>query len=318
MTLIKVRTRGFSNLVSITILTALYFLGGLVGQESAFMSKSVALVWPPAGIALAAILLFGYRFWPGVALGACLFSLMNGMPLGFFTLGTAVGNTIGAVVCVFLLERFVHFHNRIDRMRDAVGFIVLACLIGTTVNASFNVVSLIYSQQLSWDDLFPQILQWWVPNAMAGLVITPFILAWVTPSTKRWDWPLIVEGMICGFFLIVGTLISLDSALSIGNYPLAYLPYPFLVWGALRLGQRGATTGTLVVASLAIYSLLQHRGPFVTDLERDSLMLIGSYIGILAVSNLILATAAIERERAEEAVADSEKNIGRWSRTRPS
>src|ERR1039458_2574516 len=95
------------TLVRAVAILALYFLGGLIGKETAFFSGSVFLVWPPAGIALAAILLFGYRFWPGVALGAVLFSFMNGMPLGFFTLGTAIGNTMGAIVCAYLLERFV-------------------------------------------------------------------------------------------------------------------------------------------------------------------------------------------------------------------
>src|SRR5271166_1748406 len=85
------------TLTRVVILIALYFLGGLLGKEASFLSGSVALVWPPAGIALAAILLFGYRFWPGVALGAVLFSLMNGVPFGFFTLGTAIGNTLGAI-----------------------------------------------------------------------------------------------------------------------------------------------------------------------------------------------------------------------------
>src|SRR5271170_6394546 len=96
-----------STFTRVVILIALYFIGGLIGKETAFFSGSVALVWPPAGIALAAILLFGYRFWPGVALGAVLFSSMNGMPFRFFTLGTAVGNTMGAVVCAYLLKRFI-------------------------------------------------------------------------------------------------------------------------------------------------------------------------------------------------------------------
>src|SRR5436309_11818896 len=106
-----------STLTRVVILTAIYFLGGLLGKESSFLSGSVALVWPPAGIALAAILLFGYRFWPGVALGAILFSFMNGMPLGFFTLGTAIGNTVGAIVCTFLLKRSIGFDNAMARTR---------------------------------------------------------------------------------------------------------------------------------------------------------------------------------------------------------
>jgi integral membrane sensor domain MASE1 len=114
-------------LTRVVLLIALYFLGGLLGKEASFLSGSVALVWPPSGIALAAILLFGYRFWPGVAAGAVLFSCMNGMPLAFFTLGTALGNTMGAIVCTFLLERFIRFDSAMERTSDVVGFIGLAC-----------------------------------------------------------------------------------------------------------------------------------------------------------------------------------------------
>ncbi len=298
-----------TTVTRVVILTALYFLGGLLGKEASFLSGSVALVWPPAGIALAAILLFGYRFWPGVALGAVLFSLMNGMPLGFFTLGTAIGNTMGAIVCAFLLKRLVAFDNAMERTRDAVGFIGLACFLGTTVNAAFNVVSLAYAGTMPWPNLFPSVPEWWVPNALAALVVAPFIITWATPSALRWHLRLILEAAICGAGLAAGTLISFHSwfVYGIQTYPLAYLPFPFLVWGALRFGQRGATTGTLLVSALAIHSLLGRRGPFVTSAVRESLMLMGTYIGVLAVTNMLLAAAAAERRRAEKAVRASAK-----------
>jgi len=305
------QNRKLTTLTRVVVLIALYFVGGLIGKETSFLSGSVALVWPPAGIALAAILLFGYRFWPGVALGAVLFSFMNGMPLGFFTLGTAIGNTMGAVVCAYLLERFIAFDNAMERTRDVTGYIGLACFLGTTVNAAFNVVSLAYSGAVAWDNLFSTTLVWWMPNALAGLVVAPFIITWATPSATRWNGKLIAEAVICGAGLVGGTLISFNSwfVYGIQNYPLAYLPFPFLVWGALRFGQRGATTGTLLVSALAIHSLLQGIGPFVTNTERDSLMLIGSYIGILAVTNMLLAAAAAERRAAERAVSESEKRF---------
>src|ERR1700692_2314587 len=112
--------RNLTTFTRVVILIALYFLGGLLGKETSFLSGNVALVWPPAGIALAAILLFGHRFWPGVALGAVLFSLMNGMPFGFFTLGTAIGNTMGAIVCAYLLKKFIAFGNAMERTRDVI------------------------------------------------------------------------------------------------------------------------------------------------------------------------------------------------------
>jgi PAS domain S-box-containing protein len=303
--------RNLTTFTRVVVLIALYFIGGLIGKETTFLSGSVALVWPPAGIAIAAILLFGYRFWPGVALGAVLFSSMNGMPFGFFTLGTAIGNTMGAIVCAFLLKKFIRFENTMERTRDVTGYIGMACILGTTVNAAFNVVSLAYSGAVAWDDFFSTTLVWWVPNALSGLVVAPFIITWSTPSTTRWNGKLIFEAVICGAGLVGGTLISFNSwfVYGIQNYPLAYLPFPFLVWGALRFGQRGATTGTLLVSVLAIYSLIRGTGPFVTSTEKDSLMLIGSYIGILAVTNMLLAAAAAERRTAERAVSESEKRF---------
>jgi PAS domain S-box-containing protein len=304
----KLKLTAFTRVV---LLIAIYFLGGLLGKEASFMSGSVALVWPPAGIALAAILLFGYRFWPGVALGAVLFSCMGGTPLGFFTLGTAIGNTIGAIICAYLLKRIPGFNNSLERTRDVSYYIGLVGFLGTTVNATFNVVGLIYSGRASWDDLFSNILAWWVPNALAALVIAPLIITWASPSTTRWTRTLVVEAVICAIGLVVGTVISFNSWIfqGIENYPLAYLPFPFMIWGALRFGPRGATAGTLLVSSLAMYSLLQGTGPFVTNSVRDSLMLIGSYIGVLAITNLLLAAGAAERRKAERAVSESEKKF---------
>ena len=298
-----------SNIVRIACINALYFFGGMLGKESSFMSGNVSLVWPPSGIALAAIILFGYRFWPWVALGAILFSVMDGSPFGFFTLGTAIGNSIGAIICGYLLERFVKFRPAMDRVKDVTGFVGLACLLGTTVNAMFNVVGLIYSGVLGWHHLFPKVVEWWVPNAMAGLVVAPFLLSWVAPSGIKWRWPRIIEALVCSLGLAAATLISFNSwyVQGIQNYPLAYLPCPFIVWGALRFGQRGATTGTLLVSVVAIYQLLQGRGPFLAATEKESLMLIGSYIGILAITNMLLAGVASEKLNAESAVSQSEE-----------
>lgn len=300
---------GLSFFSRVIILIAFYFVGGLLGREAAFKSGTVALVWPPAGIALAAILLFGYRFWPGVALGAVLFTFWSGHPSGFFTWGTAVGNTVGALVCAYLLERFVQFRTSMERVRDVAGFVLLACFVGTSVNALFTVLGLGYTNDLEWETLFPKLVQWWVPNALSALVVAPLILVWGSPSTLRWKPKLVAEAAVCAVGLVLGTIISFQSWYVYGlqNYPLAYLPYPFLLWGALRFGLRGATAGTLVVTGVAIHALLEGRGPFVTDSVNESLMLIGSYIGVIAVSNLFLAAATAERERALRTVTENEK-----------
>jgi two-component system, cell cycle sensor histidine kinase and response regulator CckA len=306
----------FSLPTRAVLLAACYVIGGLLGSKSsALMGGNVPLVWAPSGIALAAILLFGYRMWWGVALGACLFSFVQGTPGAFFTLATAFGNTIGAVICAYLLEHFIQFQYSMARVKFVTGFILFACLLGTTVNAAFNVIGLCYSGQLPWDQLlwkqvFTTVVVWWVPNAMGALVVTPLILAWAAPSSVRWSRPRIVEAVFCGAGLLVGTQLSFNSWFVYGmeNYPLAYLPYPFLVWAALRFGLRGATTGTFVVSALSIYELLHQLGPFWAGRGHDqtSLMLIGCYIGVVAVGDLLLAAAAVEREAAVRDTIKSE------------
>ena len=199
-----------------------------------------------------------------------------------------------------------------ERTRDVTGYIGLACFLGTTVNALFNVVSLAYSGAVAWDNLFSTTLVWWVPNALAGLVVAPFIITWATPSAIRWNARLIAEAVICGAGLVGGTLISFNSwfVYGIQNYPLAYLPFPFLVWGALALWPaRRDRRERCWCRRWRSHSLLRGSGPFVTNTEKDSLMLIGSYIGILAVTNMLLAAAAAERRAAERAVSESEKRF---------
>ncbi|HEX3988818.1 MAG TPA: MASE1 domain-containing protein, partial [Verrucomicrobiae bacterium] len=291
------------------LLALVYLVSGMLGKASSFMHGEVALVWPPAGIALAAVLVFGYRIWWGVLVGAWIFTFTRGSPFGFFTAATAVGNTVGALVCAFFLERFVHFKNSMERLKDTCGFILLACVLGTTVNALFNVIGLCYSGKLPWDELFANVVVWWVPNAMGVLVVTPFVLAWLRPSSVTLSLQTVVEAVVCAFLLICGTDLSFNTWFvnGVGSYPLAYLPYPFLVWAALRFGQRGATTGTLIVSGWSIYELLHGRGPFWSGNDQTSLMLIGSYIGVLAVGNLLLAAAGMEREIAVRDTRESEK-----------
>src|SRR4051794_17287431 len=97
-----------STATRIIILTAFYFVGGIAGKDSTFMNGTVSLVWPASGIATAAILLFGYQFLPGVAVGALMVALLYVFPPAF-AVGSALGSSLGAVVCTYLLTHFGKF-----------------------------------------------------------------------------------------------------------------------------------------------------------------------------------------------------------------
>ena len=303
-----------SAATQVGVLVVLYFLAGLLGRQAwfSFGKEGFALVWPSLGVALATILLLGYRYWPVTVLGSVLTTLVAGVPPGFFILGTVLGNTLAALAGAFLLSRFLNFKNAMERTRDAAAYLIIACLLGATVNAAFAAAGLICLQHSAWDTLFQHTMEWWLPNALVVLVVTPAIIIWSTPASFRWSFFRVVEAVFCLAGLVAGTLISFDTWLVHGvqqQYPLMYLPYPFLVWGALRFGPGGAATGTLLVSGLAIYSLLQKRGPFMAADEAASWRLIGSYISIVAGSNLLLAAGGAERRKALAQVAQKEKRL---------
>jgi two-component system sensor histidine kinase/response regulator len=299
------------TLLRLVALLAVFFLGGVLLKNSALHFGPASLVWPAAGLALAAVLILGWRFWPAIAVGGFLFSFAVGAPVGFFTAIVAAGNTLSALGCAFLLKRLFKFENAQERLRDVAVYFLVAGGLGATLNAAANVAGLACEYKISWAAWFPNLLAGWVPNLLAVLVLTPFFIAWAAPSVWRWNFWRVLEALVCVAGLATSALVSFDTWFVYGlhNYLLAYLPVPFLLWGAFRFGPRGAVTGTLVVAVMAVYFLMQGRGPFLASEAANPLRLMGSYLSILAVSNLLFAAAAGERRRAEMNLLENEKRL---------
>jgi PAS domain S-box-containing protein len=297
-----------TNLPRILAFNILYVVAGILGKAILFSSGQVALVWPPSAIAVAALLLFGCGFWLWLLPGAVFLALMDSEPAGFFTATSALGNIAVPMLCALVLQRLGKFQTSLSRLKDVVLFVFVACLTAGALIGLFNA----FGSRL-WDAGSPTriglaVLSYWVPNAIAGLIIGPFILSWCSPASERLNATQLLECFICSVGLFVATFVSFNSSYSPGleNLPLAYLPYPFLLWGALRFGARGATAGTLLVCAMAINELLEGHGPFFTGSDKQSLMLIGSYITTLAISNLLLAGAATERKNANRSITYGE------------
>src|SRR5579862_7648686 len=94
----SVRSHGIaSDVATIAALALVYFIGGKFGLKLAFLNQSATAVWPPTGIALAAVLLLGYRVWPGIWLGAFLVNITTAGSV-LTSICIAGGNTLEAVV----------------------------------------------------------------------------------------------------------------------------------------------------------------------------------------------------------------------------
>ena len=252
-------------------------------------------VWPPTGIALAAVLLWGYRIWPGVALGAFLANAWTDVPL-YVTLGITTGNTLEALVGGFLLNR-VDFQASLERVRDVFALVVLAGVVSTTVSATIGVASLLIGDEISSGDFGLVWRTWWLGDMGGDLVVAPALLIAAThwpydQAPGKWYEACAAAMVLAGVSVLVFTR---DVAIK-------FLVFPPLLWAALRFWQPGAAAAALIVAGIAIPLAEDDVGPFSGNSPDDRLLLAQALVGVVSLTGLVLAAVLTERQRSEQTV----------------
>src|SRR3954465_5611821 len=161
--------------VSIALVAAAYYLAGRIGLELAYLNGAVAAVWPPAGLGLAVLFLYGVRLWPGIVIGDLLLADFS-TPLGT-VLGQTVGNTVGVVVAALLLRRLTQGRAGLERVVDVVALVACA-LVAALVSAAVGPTSLRLGDVVSTDELARVFRTWTLGDAAGVLVVTPVLLTW--------------------------------------------------------------------------------------------------------------------------------------------
>ncbi len=286
----------------------IYFAAARFGLSLAFLHSNVSPVWPPTGVALAAVLLLGYRIWPAIFFGAFLANLFT--PVSIATAGgIAVGNTLEALSGAFLL-RFLGFHDSLDRAKDVFKFVV-AALCCTTVSATIGSLSLCLSHAAAWQDFGSLWTTWWLADTVGALLIAPLILVW-NGGAKNWrSLKRSVEALVLLLLLAVSAIATFGPSFPIPLkfYPLARLTVPFFLWAAFRLGQRGVTLATVTISIFAIWGTTRGFGPFSGRSPNEALLLLQVFLGSNAVMFLFLAATVEERSLTAETLRKSEHQL---------
>ncbi len=286
---------------AIALLTVLYFLAAKLGLSLSVVGETVTLIWPPSGLALAALLLFGGRLWPGVALGALLVNASTDIPLWTAAL-IAGGNTLEALAGVYLLRRIDGFQPSLTRTKDVLGLVFLAAGVSTMVSASIGTLGLALAQVIPSHQIGATWLIWWLGDAMGDLVFAPALLVWGGLRQEAWPPRRLLEVLaLTGILALAGHTIF-GSPLGPANhsYPTAYLAFPFAIWAALRFGQRGAVVAVVLITLFALLGTLRGTGPFGGDLSTlHSLILLCLFASALAITSLALASTLSAQRRAE-------------------
>src|SRR5215813_5226330 len=275
-----------------------YFAAGRVGLAAPFTSGNVSPVWPASGIALSAVLLLGWRIWPGIALGAFLTNLLSPIP-HIAAAGLALGNTLAALTGAFLLRRMRGFRPSLSRLMDILQLVTLGALTSPTVSASIGVATLFATHLQPWKVVPLAWLIYWLGDAMVVLLITPLVLTLSSIVRMR-------RGRIMELITLIVTLVFAcltvfnDRILGeVKHDVLAFGVFPFIIWAAIRLGMVGSSMAVLVIATIATSETALGSGPFAQGSPFQNSALLQVYLAVLAISGLSLAAVIAEREQAE-------------------
>ncbi|HEV8550526.1 MAG TPA: MASE1 domain-containing protein, partial [Polyangiaceae bacterium] len=276
-------------IVASLLLAVTYAVVARLGLAMDAVGGLATLVWPPTGIALAALLLGGARLWPGVALGAFVANLWVGAsPL--LALGIAFGNTLEALLGAGLLRRARGFRPALDSLGSVLALVVLAALGSTLVSALLGTLAVVLAQAVPAARALATFQAWWVGDMIGNLVVAPVLLTGrapegAAPPGSRRELALLTVLLGLAVLLAFGPSESLVGA----PFRAPHALMPLLVWAAVRFGPRGAAAATLLASSGAIAGTALGHGSFVRGTLHDGLLELQIFMAAVATTTLILA-----------------------------
>lgn len=288
------RVSVFILLLQLAVVALSYWVAATVSLRLALVHGQVTPIWPPTGIALVAILVFGRRVWPAVFVGA----LAVNLPIGPTPLGAAfiaAGNTLAPLSAAALLKR-AGFRIALDRLRDAAAIIVLGALVAMTISATVGTSVLVLWGALPLDSFWSTWAVWWTGDAMGVLLVAPFILS-LLPTARAPAPTLRTAAELVALLLVIGVVTFL---LFQNGLRLEYLVFPLIMLAALRFRLRGAAPAALIASGVAIWAAVQGTGPFVDETLFQKMVTLQVFNVFLALTSFVLAAFIEARARAEE------------------
>jgi signal transduction histidine kinase len=283
-----------TTLLQLAVVALAYWFAARASLGLALVHGQVTPIWPPTGIALVAMLIFGRRVWPAVFLAALAVNLPIGpSPLGATVI--AIGNTLAPLAAATFLG-LTGFRIELDRLRDAASIIILGALVAMTISATTGTAVLVLSGVVPTDSALPTWAVWWTGDAMGVLLVAPFLLS-LLPSlgspTPTWRQAPELVGLLLGVGILTFVLFQ-------NRLRLEYLVFPLIMLAAWRFRLRGATPAALIASGVAIWSAVHGTGPFATETLVEKMITLQVFNVCVAITSLLLAAFVVARERTEE------------------
>jgi signal transduction histidine kinase len=291
----------------VLVLAGAYYGAAKLGQTLRY-TASVSAIWPPAGLGIAALYLWGIRWWPGIFVGELF---VNGelllddtaLPLGS-PLGQQAGNMAEIVVGALLLRELIGRRAALDRV-EQVGGMLVALGVATAISATVGTVSMLAGDVIERSEIPKFWRTWWLGDTSGGLVVLPLMLAWAPDPIAAWRRICTWEGAL----LIVAVAVLGVVAVSTDE-PVTYMVFPALIWAAFRFGPPGATLAIAIATGVAIGVTANDVGPFYKQPIDHRTLSTQAYIAVAALTTLLLSAVVSERERSAAELAEAKRHEG--------
>jgi PAS domain S-box-containing protein len=266
-----------------------YIAGAKLGLSLSFSHEHVTAIWPPTGIAVAALMIFGLRLWPGVFVGALVANILDGAPMQ--TAGIiAVGNTIAPVVATALLGR-LDVKPTLSKLRDVV-LLTFTALGTMTISATIGTWALSLAGAIVITETWRI---WWVGDSMGVILFAPLLLTAMSKpirqSTLVRRWKQSVP--LLSAFVVLVLLAVQDRS------PVGYAVVPFALLVAMQLEQEGAAAAMAIMAGIDIWHVTIAPDPSMS-IEHQLLTLQGVNASIALI---VLAFSVVMYERRRSRIA---------------
>jgi PAS domain S-box-containing protein len=287
-----------------------YFIGARVGVSLLVQPQNIASFWPPSGILVGALVISRTQSWPPILIAVLAATLVLNLLMGkslAVSFAFACVNSLEGFVGAWLLSRCCGPRPRLTRMRDVLGLILLAGVASPALTATLATMVVVMELGVSY--FWHVWYTWWVADMLGVLLVAPVILSWsVARATafKAARVSRIAEAILLfASMLVVAVFVfGAESEPSSMLLPLPYLTFPFLWWAAIRFGPQGASTASLSLGLVAVWTTAQGFGPFAMSGASvgEHVLSAQVFLGVSILTALILAAALSEHKQSEEAL----------------
>lgn len=286
---------------------SLYLVAGKLGLSLASLNKSASPVWPPSGLAIASLIILGYRYFPSVFIGAFLLNLTT-TPSIPVSLGIATGNTLEALFGAFLMIRYAGGKYELEKVKSIFAFFIIAAIAPLT-SSIIGVLSLFAGGLIESSNLIIVWLTWWTGDAVGTILIVPLILSLYNSAPikiKKEHYPEI--GLAMFLLIIISAIIFIGWPIQINkSYYLKFLCVPPLIWIAWRSCLRVSVISTTILSIIAITGVYFNTSLFDASSENTSLILLQLFLSVVIIIALSISTMSVQYRNAIDSFNKKQK-----------